>query len=178
MDSDTQDDKMVLMDENRVERSIKRIAHQVVEDVLQKHTLKVVGIRERGYLMAQRLTEALSDIIDQNVSCFSLAVKEGNHEMASIFDPGKVDPEHDFILLVDDVIFSGRTMFKALQTLTNEHLPDHLHCAVLIDRGHRQLPVEAKYVGMSIPTKLNEHVLVRVAGDGSLQDVALFFDKH
>ncbi len=170
----TQEEKMTLMDEHRVERSLKRIAHQVVEDVTGDHKLKIVGIRERGYSMARRLTQFLSDIYDTDLACNSLAIK-GHQPVESAFDTGEVNPDKDFVLLVDDVIFSGSTMFQALQILTEHALPDHLHCAVLIDRGHRQLPVEAKYVGMSIPTKLNEHVSVEISDDGDIKEVNLLF---
>lgn len=165
---------MTLMDERRVERSLKRIAHQVVEDVADDHTLKVVGIQERGYSMARRLTQFLAGIYETELTCSSLAVK-GHQPRESAFDTTAINPDNDFVLLVDDVIFSGSTMFQALQVLTEHALPVHMHCAVLIDRGHRQLPVKAKYVGMSIPTKLNEHVSVEVSDDGDIKEVNLFF---
>lgn len=170
-----QEDKMVLMDESRIERTMKRMAHQVVEDVGEASELHVVGIQHRGYVIADRLTDLLSDIYEEEIECTSLAVKGADEGYESTFNPDTVNYDESFILLVDDVIFSGRTMFQALQEIANVELPEYLHCAVLIDRGHRQLPVESKYVGMNIPTKLNEHVALEISSNEQLKEVNLFF---
>lgn len=171
-----QEDKMVLMDESRIERTMKRMAHQVVEDVGEAFDLHVVGIQHRGYVVADRLTDLLSQIYDEQIECTSLDVKGTEEDVESTFDPDTVNYEESFILLVDDVIFSGSTMFQALQKIAHVELPEYVHGAVLIDRGHRQLPVESKYVGMNIPTKLNEQVVLEMSPDEQLKEINLFFE--
>lgn len=171
-----QEDKMVLMDASRIERTLKRMAHQVVEDVGEALDLHVVGIQQRGYVVAERMSELLSQIYEEPIECTSLAVKGSDEALESTFNPDALNYDESFILLVDDVIFSGSTMFQALQEIAKGELPEYLHCAVLIDRGHRQLPVESKYVGMNIPTKLNEHVALEISSDEQLEEVNLFFE--
>lgn len=170
-----QEEKMVLMDQQRIERTLKRMAHQVVEDVGEGHDLHIVGIQHRGLIIAEQLAGMLSDIYGERLSCSSLDVKGTHEEEGSSFDPSSIAYDDSYILVVDDVIFSGSTMFQAFQMIVDDTLPQHLHCAVLIDRGHRQLPVESKYIGMSIPTKLNEHVALEVSSNDELKGVNLFF---
>lgn len=147
---------LVLMNKSRIERSLKRIAHQITEDNQGDRQIVIVGINERGYALAHMLKDYLSSLVDSEVACFQLMVSE---EQGIEGDPPLTDK---YLLLVDDVIFSGTTMFKALNLLAHEKLPKEIHTATLIDRGHRKFPIFAQFVGMDLPTKLDEHVTVEV----------------
>lgn len=144
------------MDKGRIERSLKRIAHQITEDNQGERQFVIFGINERGYAVAHMLKGYLSALIESDVDCFQLMVSDGQGV------EGNPPISDKYLLLVDDVIFSGTTMFKALNLLAKEELPREIHTATLIDRGHRKFPVFAQFVGMDLPTKLDEHVTVEV----------------
>lgn len=147
---------LILMNEQRIKRSLKRIAYQVAEDNRDNKEIVVLGINDRGYAVADSLKAYLSDLAEGEVECHQIAVGEEN-EVKDATSLG-----NKYVLLVDDVIFSGTTMFKALSTISGKEIPDEVHTATLIDRGHRKLPVYAQFTGMELPTKLNEHVDVIV----------------
>lgn len=150
---------VVLMDAQRIRRSLKRIAHQVSEDNRGAKGLVVLGINQRGYAVAQMLQRYLSELLDEEVACRRLPVGKD-----STF---KTDfpLQNRYVLLVDDVIFSGSTMFDALKLITQHHSPEEVHTATLVDRGHRKFPIYARFVGLDLPTKLDEHVHVELKKD-------------
>lgn len=148
--------RLVLMDRDRIGRSLNRIAHQITEDNRRDKKVEILGINERGYVVARMLKQYLSELTDSEVGCYQLLLEE---------QPGiKGSPSlnDSYVLLVDDVIFSGTTMFRALNLLSEEQLPAEIHTAVMVDRGHRKFPINAKFVGMELPTKLDEHVSLTV----------------
>lgn len=149
------DTAVTLMDEHRIERSLKRIAHQVLEDNRQSKELVIAGINERGYSVARLLQKYLSNLSDSEIALHRLKVEGNGQENKHDFDL-----TNKYVLLVDDVIFSGTTMYKALQLLSERGKPDEVHTVTLIDRGHRKYPIFAQFVGMELPTKLDEHVRV------------------
>lgn len=150
------EDTVILMNEQRIKRSLKRIAHQVSEDNRGAKELVIFGINERGFAVAELLQQNLKDLSNNDLQCRQLFVqrKEPAHTDLSL--------KNKYVLLVDDVIFTGTTMFDALNQITREHSPDEIHTATLIDRGHRKFPVFAQFVGLDLPTKLDEHVDVEL----------------
>ena len=144
--------QLVLMDQDRIKRSLNRIAHQVREDNRDDKDISLLGINERGFAVASMLKQYLTDLSGGDVACLQLLIEEGGGMQ------GDVPLEGNYVLLVDDVIFSGTTMFKALDAFSNVKLPEEVHATVLVDRGHRKYPVYAKFVGLDLPTKLDEHV--------------------
>ena len=150
---------VTLMDEQRVKRSLKRIAHQVSEDNRGAKELVILGINVRGYAVAQLLQQYLKTLTDKKIQCLQLHVRKNGPFQAEISLKDK------YVLLVDDVIFSGTTMFEALSQITGEHAPDEVHTATLIDRGHRKFPIFAQFVGLDLPTKLDEHVHVELKNE-------------
>lgn len=141
-----------------MQRTLNRIAYQVFEHTGYESDIVLIGIDERGYSLARRLSEYLSGIIKNPISSFKLGIndKQDDSDKFSTLDGKNV-------VLVDDVIFTGRTIYQALHKLFDRGEPSRLMLAVLIDRGHRTYPVEAQYVGLRIPSKLNEHVAVKLA---------------
>ncbi|MDZ7771390.1 MAG: phosphoribosyltransferase family protein [Balneolaceae bacterium] len=148
----------ILMNGDRVQRSLKRIAFQISEANRAALPVMLIGINRRGHVVARRLAEYLSPLYDTEVMVRQLDLEEGALT-------GEDPDEDHFIVLADDVIFSGHTMFQALSLLAERLQPKEVHTVTLIDRGHRKMPVEAQFCGLTIPTKLNEHVRVNVEED-------------
>lgn len=165
------DADLVLMDGNRIARSLKRMAHEIVEQNSADKAVILFGIDERGYAVAQTLSDILSTTFENKVKAIPLSLKAGKAEQA--FKGLKsAEISESFSITVDDVIFSGQTMFTALKKITNSTNISEIHTAVLVDRGHRKFPVQAEFCGMELPTKLNEHVSVAVE-EGKIQQVSL-----
>lgn len=164
------EDELMLMNANRITRSLKRIAYQIAEANKLNKPVILLGINERGYLLAGRLGKYLTSAYQEAVDCFQLLTGEGQE---GGYVKGEADLENAFLVLVDDVIFSGATMFAALRILADITNLEEVHTVALIDRGHRKLPVDAQFVGINLPTKLNEHVSL-VVEEKEVQGVKLF----
>ncbi|HLR26457.1 MAG TPA: phosphoribosyltransferase family protein [Fodinibius sp.] len=164
-------DYVILMTADRIRRTVQRIAHEVSELNAADHPVVLFGINQRGFTLATMLKELLSGLLDTSVTADQLAADEGlfnGDNYASVAD-GANSP---FIIVVDDVIFSGQTMFKALRTVISALDPAEVYTAVLVDRGHRKIPVRAEFCGMRLPTKLDEHVSV-LTEDNKIKEVVL-----
>ncbi len=151
-------DELILMDSERINRSLKRIAHQIREQNREDKPILIFGIDDRGYIIGQKLGEILSPLCNTDIEVQQILIKK---------DPvGVVAKESvtgdEFMIVVDDVIFSGKTMFKALTILYDQTPVPEIHTAVLVDRGHRKFPIKAEFSGIELPTKLNEHVSVMI----------------
>lgn len=148
------------MNKARIERSIQRIACEIAENQHANHRpIVLFGIETRGFALARILAKRLAQIRDSSVDVIQLRKdkKEKAFEKLSA-----TNLESPIVFVVDDVIFSGQTMFDALTEVVLELHPAEIHTVVLIDRGHRKFPVKAEFYGMQLPTKLNEHVNVGV----------------
>lgn len=157
------------MDRARIERTIKRISYQIAEKAKDKN-ISLVGLNERGYAVASEICTFLKDAKLNDVSLFSLDVEKAVKKPETIKGEYKLD--NTFVVVIDDVIFSGRTMFAALQFLLDQ--PDYtVYTGVLIDRGHRKLPVKSEFIGMEIPTKPKEHVELALR-NGRAEEVFLY----
>lgn len=164
MDSESE---IVLMNRERIVRSLNRMAHEIAEHNVNDAPIQLFGIDERGYAVAGALKNILNPIFDDEVRLFRLRLNEGQHD----FEGPELQKNY-YPIIVDDVIFSGRTMFEALKIVSEQVNPSEIHTAALIDRGHRKLPVKAEFCGMELPTKLDEHVAVVVENE-QLQTVKL-----
>ena len=162
-------ESVVMMNRRRIERTLKRMALEVLEQAGSEDYILLVGIKDRGMAVATQLGRYLRE-----TSGFEVEVEPIDVESNNSFDQ-KRQKAPGLVLLVDDVIFSGRTFFRALRQISEawETSPDQLFGAVLIDRGHRKMPVEARFVGMQLATKLKEHVEVSVK-EGEADRVVLF----
>lgn len=165
------DADLVLMDSNRVSRSLKRMVHEIVEQNSTDKTVILFGINDRGYAISQILADILSSTCDNKVKAIQLPLETEKAEQA-LKQLQSVEIDESFFITVDDVIFSGHTMFTALKKISDSINLSEIHTAVLVDRGHRKFPVQAEFCGMELPTKLNEHVSVTVEG-GKVQQVSL-----
>ena len=157
----------------RIERTITRIAYQIFEDTRGSDQLLILGIHERGYHLAVMLAGKLSEICQAKIRAYPVRVKE--HPAASVpADPDVSDAVRGSkVVIIDDVMYSGRTMFEAVRLITTSGRPEEIRLAALIDRGHRRYPVELRYPGLYSPTKLREHVHCRFTEEGKPDGVWL-----
>jgi pyrimidine operon attenuation protein / uracil phosphoribosyltransferase len=166
--------KAVVLESDDIARAIKRIAHEVLERNKGAKELVLVGIRKRGVPIAERLGQEIERIEGTPLPVGALDISfyrddidiRNPNEIASTEFP--FDVEGKTVVLVDDVLFTGRTVRAAIDALVDFGRPRSVQLAVLVDRGHRELPIRADYVGKNIPTAGREEVLVMLAEtDGS-----------
>ena len=156
--------KNVCMNADEIERSLTRIAHQILETNKGAHNLALVGIVTRGDLLAKRLAEKIEQIEGTKVPLGKLDISFYRDDFATHFAPEVHSTEIDFdmdgkdVVLVDDVLFTGRTIRAALDALMDIGRPARVELAVLVDRGHRELPIRADYVGKNVPSAAQENV--------------------
>lgn len=146
------------MSATRMQRTLKRMACQVYEHTGRSSGLVLLGIDQRGHSLAGRLKSYLGEITENTIQSCKLSINDSDDSSDEFPDLSDQN-----VVLVDDVIFTGRTVYHALHKLFGRGEPRSLTLAVLIDRGHRAYPVEAQYVGLHIPSKLNEHVTVMLS---------------
>ena len=161
----------IVMDADRVSRSLIRIAHEIVEHNRGVEGLALVGIRARGVPLAARLAVALRDLTGVEVPTGSLDITLYRDDlMRHAVGPQPVirrteipfSIDDRLILLVDDVLYTGRTIRAALDALIDFGRPRAIQLVALVDRGHRELPIRADYVGRNIPTSRQQSVQVRL----------------
>ncbi len=159
------------MDADRISRALTRIAHEIVERNRGTDQLALVGVRTRGVPIARRLARALTDITGDEIPTGALDITLYRDDlMRTAVGPQPVVRRTEIpfsiddrkILLVDDVLYTGRTTRAALDALTDFGRPKAIQLVVLVDRGHRELPIKADYVGKNVPTSLQESVQVRL----------------
>jgi pyrimidine operon attenuation protein / uracil phosphoribosyltransferase len=161
----------VVMDADRMGRTLARIAHEILERNRGVEELALVGIRTRGVPLAKRLARSIYEINHHEVPTGALDITLYRddlmrHAIAAqpvikrTEIPFSIDDRH--ILLVDDVLYTGRTIRAALDALIEFGRPRSIQLIVLVDRGHRELPIKADYVGKNLPTSLSQSVHVRL----------------
>ncbi len=152
------------MDAGEIERSLTRIAHQILEKNKGAQSIAIVGIVTRGDLLAKRLADKIKEIEGVDVPLGRLDISFYRDDFATYVSPEVLSTDIMFdidgldVILVDDVLYSGRTIRAALDALMDIGRPETVQLAVLIDRGHRQLPIRADYVGKNVPSSTDENV--------------------
>ena len=175
--------KSVIMDTTAIERALKRIAHEIIE----KHTsvpISLIGIRTAGVFIASRLAEYIGQfgqipvqtaILDITLYRDDSAKGAGRAIVRATEIPFPVD--NAFIILVDDVLFTGRTVRAAMDAVIDLGRPKVIQLAVLVDRGHRELPIKADYTGKNIPTMDDDQIKVVLTESGSREDAVYLLRK-
>ena len=158
-----------VMDGDRMSRALTRIAHEIVERNRGLGELALVGIRTRGVPIAKRLARALKEINGDDVPTGALDITLYRDDLETIADQAIVqktdipfDVEGKVIVLVDDVLYTGRTVRAALNEIMDFGRPRRILLAVLVDRGHREIPIRADFVGKNVPTSQSQQVKVKV----------------
>src|SRR5918996_82459 len=175
------DDKVVL-DRDDLRRTLLRIAHEIIEKNPGSDSLALVGIHTRGAVLSRRLHALVGELTGSEVPLGDLDISfyRDDIDRRELRDAPVVHSSHlDFelagrtVVLVDDVLFTGRTVRAAIDALFDYGRPERVQLAVLIDRGHRQLPIRPDYVGKNLPTARGERVNVRLEERDEVDEVAI-----
>jgi pyrimidine operon attenuation protein/uracil phosphoribosyltransferase len=166
-----------LLDSSAIERALRRIAHEIIERNPDLAQISIIGIPTRGVTVARRLGRFIEGIEGHPVNTGSIDIsmhRDDLHTRGKLSPVETSDlPQHldgRTIILADDVLFSGRTCRAAMDALSDFGRPAAIQLAVLVDRGHRQLPIRADYVGKNLPTQQNQRVTVTFREDDSSED--------
>lgn len=169
-----------ILDEQDISRAVVRLAHEIIERNHGTDQLAIVGIRTRGVFLAHRLCQQIELIEKKAIPSGSLDITLYRDDLQEIGPNPDVretdlpfDPTGKVIVLVDDVLYTGRTIRAALDAIIDFGRPKAIQLAVLIDRGHRELPIKADYVGKNIPTAHEQQVILKLKEKDSLDEVLL-----
>jgi pyrimidine operon attenuation protein/uracil phosphoribosyltransferase len=158
-----------LLDDKAIVRTLTRVAHELIERNKGVEDLVLIGIKRRGYPLAQRIAKEIEKIEGINVPVGSVDITLYRDDLSALGDQPEVKPnslnievKNKIVILVDDVLYTGRTVRAAIDAVIHNGRPKIIQLAVLIDRGHRELPIRSDYVGKNIPTSKNELVSVEL----------------
>ncbi len=159
--------KQHIIDAKGFDRTINRLAHEIIERNKGAETIGIVGIRTRGDFLAHRIAEKISQMENVSIPIGSLDITLYRDDLRGKINQPQLkttdilyDIANKNIILVDDVLFTGRTVRSALNALMDLGRPASIQLAVMVDRGHRQLPIKADFVGKNIPTSYQQQIQV------------------
>jgi len=169
-----------VLDAPSIDRSVARMAHEILEKNKGVEGLALVGIQTRGVTLAKRLADAMESIVHAKVPLGILDINLYRDDLTRVSEQPIIrkteinfDLDNKIIVLVDDVLYTGRTIRSALDALIDFGRPKRIELAVLIDRGHRELPIRADFVGKNIPTREEELVHVHFKETDSKDEVVV-----
>lgn len=173
-------DKALLMDDVALGRALKRIAHEIIEKNKGAKDLGLIGIHRRGVPIAKRIADYIEQFEGVKVPIGTLDITFYRDDLSLLADHPVIngtdiafDINKKTIVLVDDVLYTGRTARAALDALMDLGRPNYIQLAVMVDRGHRELPIRADYIGKNIPTSKNEIIEVRVKEFDNIDNVVI-----
>ena len=162
-------EKARLMDEKAIARAITRISHEIIEKNKGVEDIVLVGIKRRGYPLAERLSEFIEKFEGVKIPVASVDITLYRDDLTNVSDtPNLNDPKIDVdirgkkVIIVDDVLYTCRTARAAIDAIMDQGRPEFIQLAVLVDRGHKELPIRADYVGKNIPTSKDEIIKVQI----------------
>lgn len=176
--------KARLMDGDAMQRAMTRMAHEMLEQIEDMDRVVLVGIKRRGEPLARRIAQALRRVEGISVPVGALDITLYRDDLTMLYDQPRVadvtmpvDIAGKIVILVDDVIYTGRTVRAAMDAVMRQGRAGAIRLAVLVDRGHRELPIRADFVGKNVPTSGREHIKVLVDEiDG--QDGVELYDRN
>ncbi len=172
--------KKVIMNQEDIRRTLARIAHEMIERNKAIEHLVLVGMHTRGVPMANRLASNIEDFVGTKIPVGTLDISLYRDDLSSLeLQPTvkntdiPVSVDGKSIVLVDDVLYTGRSIRAAMDALTDLGRPQLIQLAVLVDRGHRELPIRADYVGKNIPSSRHEDIQVKLKETDGVDEVAI-----
>jgi len=171
--------RVVILNGAAIHRVLTRIAHEIAERNEESSSIAIIGIQRGGVHLARRLADILTGIFSQKVPVGSIDVSMHRDDLDQHAAPNihptdiTFDINRKTVVLVDDVLFSGRTVRAALDALNDFGRPSRIQLAVLVDRGHRELPLKPDFVGKNVPTGLAERIDVRLKEESGEDSVYL-----
>lgn len=176
--------KRVVLDQSAINRALTRIAHEIVERNKGGEGLILVGVKTRGVPLAKRLQDKIHQIEDVLVPIGELDITLYRDDLQKeSTDPElistniNVDIKNKTVILIDDVLYTGRTVRAAMDAVMDIGRASQIQLAVLIDRGHRELPIRADYVGKNIPTSKEEVIVAKLIEQDKEEEVSIFENK-
>lgn len=173
--------KAIILSSDEMRRALTRIAHEIVERNRGAENLAIIGVHTRGIPLAERLAAKLSELEGVEVPQGRLDITLYRDDLSEVARQPIIretqvpfDLAHRRVILVDDVLYTGRTVRSALDALIDLGRPEGIQLAVLIDRGHRELPIRADYVGKNLPTAKHEIVKVKLQETDGIDIVELY----
>jgi pyrimidine operon attenuation protein / uracil phosphoribosyltransferase len=176
-------EKAIVLDEQAIRRALIRIAHEIIERNKGIENCLLIGIRTRGIFLAKRLAERISQIEGKEIQVGELDITLYRDDLTKKTSNGEplvkgsdipVDITEKKVIVIDDVLFTGRTIRAAMDALVDIGRPSQIQLAVLIDRGHRELPIRADYVGKNVPTSQDEKIAVALTEVDGIDQVSIF----
>lgn len=173
-------DKATIMDENSIKRAITRIAHEIIEKNKGTDDLVIIGIQRRGVPLAKMIAEKIMEVEGKEVPVGILDITFYRDDLSLLSEHPVVNgTEINFsvvdkkVVLVDDVLYTGRTVRAAIEAIMDLGRPRIIQLAILVDRGHRELPIRADYVGKNVPTSRNEIIHVKLQEFDGINSVTI-----
>jgi pyrimidine operon attenuation protein/uracil phosphoribosyltransferase len=173
-------EKSKILDKESIDKSLKRMAHEIIEAAKTMDDTVLIGIKNRGAYIAERLADNIKEIAGKRPEVGALDITLYRDDLTQVSEQPVVhateitfDIDRKRVILVDDVLFTGRTIRCALDALIDFGRPKQIQLAVLIDRGHRELPIRADYVGKNVPTAVKESVEVRLLESDGKDEVVI-----
>lgn len=153
-----------ILDEAGMKRSLTRITHEILEKNKGVENTILVGIKTRGEYLAKRLQENILKFEGKHIECVALDIRAWRDDLEEQIEipPHSINVKGKKVILVDDVLFKGRTVRAAMDAIMHYGRVKEIQLAVLVDRGHRELPIRADYIGKNIPSSINEIIKVKI----------------
>lgn len=172
--------KKTIMTTEDIRRSLSRIAHEIIERNKTTENLVLVGVRTRGVPLANRLATKLEELEGMKIAVGALDISFYRDDLSHLnpqptvqHTETPVDIEGKCIVLVDDVLYTGRSIRAAMDALIDLGRPESIQLVVLVDRGHRELPIRADYVGKNIPSSRHEEIKVQLVETDGIDEVLI-----
>ncbi|EGT3615682.1 bifunctional pyr operon transcriptional regulator/uracil phosphoribosyltransferase PyrR [Clostridium perfringens] len=177
--------KASLLDENAIRRALTRLSHEIIEKNKGVDNIVLVGVKRRGYPLAERLSEFIEKFEGVKVPVASVDITLYRDDLTNVSDtPNLNDPKIDVdirgkkVIIVDDVLYTCRTVRAAIDAIMDQGRPEFIQLAVLVDRGHKELPIRADYVGKNIPTSKDEIIRVQINEIDGIDSVEIYENEN
>ncbi|MES1039181.1 bifunctional pyr operon transcriptional regulator/uracil phosphoribosyltransferase PyrR [Peribacillus simplex] len=180
--ADVLNEKAIVLDEKAISRALTRIAHEIIEKNKGIEDCVLIGIRTRGIFLADRLAKRINQIEGKEIELGELDITLYRDDLSKKTNDGEpivkgsdipVNITDKKVILVDDVLFTGRTVRAAMDALVDLGRPSQIQLAVLVDRGHRELPIRADFVGKNVPTSQSEKITVALTEVDEVDQVTI-----